>query len=209
MNPERRRAWARQCWRMAGPMLAGAVALAFGACGETRVSTSSTSPPRRTPSSVASASASASAEEPALPIADIQETDFTESDRSRDPFRSYENYFVAEAKSRVASQREVLLDQYSLDKLRLIGIVQRANPPVAMLVDPTGKGHTIHRGQFVGQAEVVQSSGRHGAEYEINWRVERIRDSDVVFVREDPQNPDVPTATKVLSLHPEGTLAPD
>jgi len=151
----------------------------------------------------ASASASASAE-PAVRLV-IEEYEFGESERSRDPFRSYEEYFATEAKGRVESQREVLLDKYPLDQLRLIGIVQNADPPVAMVVDPAGKGHTIKRGMFIGRAEVVQSPGQRGAAYELNWRVERIRDGDVVFVREDPQNPDVPSATKVIPLRTEET----
>jgi type IV pilus assembly protein PilP len=113
---------------------------------------------------------------------------------------------VAEAKGKVQSQRAVVLEQYSLDELKLVGIVQRANPAMAMLVDPSGKGHTITRGQFVGRPEVVQGSGQRGASYELNWRVERIREGDVVFVREDPANPDVPSATKVIALRPEGAL---
>jgi type IV pilus assembly protein PilP len=80
-----------------------------------------------------------------------------------------------------------------------VGIVSRIQPAKAMLVDPTGKGHVIKRGQFVGRAEIVQG-GTSGADYEINWRVERVRDSDVVLVREDPANPDVPSATRVISL---------
>lgn len=142
-----------------------------------------------------------------LPEMDFQEQEFSESDRSRDPFRSYVDFFVAEAKGRVQSQRAVVLEQYSLDELKLVGIVQRANPAVAMLVDPRGKGHTIKRGQFVGRSEVVQGSGKRGASYELNWRVDRIREGDVVFVREDPANPDVPSATKVIALRPDGALA--
>jgi type IV pilus assembly protein PilP len=39
----------------------------------------------------------------------------------------------------------------------------------------------------------------------VNWRVDSIRDGDVVLVRSDPANPDVPTATRVIPLRPEGT----
>ena len=76
---------------------------------------------------------------------------------------------------------------------------------VAKLVDPTGKGHVIQRGQFVGRPDVVQGTGRSGSTYEVNWRVDTIRDGDVVLVRSDPANPDVPTATRVIPLRPEGT----
>ncbi len=142
----------------------------------------------------------------APPKIDFQEAEFAESERSRDPFRSYANTFVDESKGRAKSQREVILDQYAIDELKLVGIVTGIHPAKAMLVDPTGKGHVIIRGQFVGRPEVVGAGSGTGAAYEINWRVDRIRDGDVVLIREDPQNPDVPSATRVLPLRPEGTV---
>ena len=152
---------------------------------------------------VAEAPAEPKAEGP--PAVEFQETDFAESERSRDPFRSFVKTFVEEARGKVRSQREVVLDQYAVDELRLVGIVTRIQPERALLVDPTGKGHVIVRGQFVGRAEVVQGGGS-GADYEINWRVDRIREGDIVLVREDPQNPDIPSATRVIALHPEGSV---
>ncbi len=137
---------------------------------------------------------------------EISEAEFTETERSRDPFRAFAKRFLEETKGRARSQREVVLAQYGVDELKLIGIVTRIQPAKAMLVDPTGKGHVIQRGQFVGRADVVQTTARSGATYEINWRVDRIRDGDIVLVREDPNNPDVPSATKVIPLRPEGSV---
>jgi type IV pilus assembly protein PilP len=150
----------------------------------------------------AAASASSAAARPP-PKVDVQETEFSESERSRDPFRSFAKSFEQDTNAKVHSQREVILSQYALDELRLIGIVTRAEPAKAMLVDPTGKGFVIQRGQFVGRADVVQAAGTSGTVYEINWRVDRIRPSDVVLIREDPSNPDVPSATRVIPLRPE------
>lgn len=139
------------------------------------------------------------------PMVAFQESEFSESDRSRDPFRSYAEQFAEEVKTRThGGEKPVVLRQYSLDELKLIGIVTRVHPAVAMLVDPTGKGHVIHRGQFVGRPEIVQAPGTSTASYEVNWRVDRIRAGDVVLVREDPSNPDVPTATRVIPLRPAG-----
>lgn len=145
---------------------------------------------------------SAVAEKPAekLPTVPLEEADFIESDRSRDPFRSYAQVFVEEARGSVRSQREVLLDQYSIDELKLVAIVGNANPARAMLVDPTGVGYVVVRGQYVGRAALVQPAGGVGASYEVNWRVDRIRDGDVVFVRDDPSNPEAPSATRVVPL---------
>jgi type IV pilus assembly protein PilP len=154
---------------------------------------------------VASASAAApvaSADRP--PVREFPESEFTETERSRDPFRPYARKFAEEAKGRVKSQRQVLLAEFSVDDLKLIGIVTRIQPSRAMLVDPTGKGHVVRRGDFVGRADLVQMAGASGATYELNWRLDRIRDGDVVLVREDPNNPDVPAATKVIPLRPEG-----
>jgi len=157
--------------------------------------------------STGAVAALAASDSAAPPKVDIQETEFTENERSRDPFRSFVTKFVEESKTKVHSQREVILGQYALDELKLIGIVTRMEPAKAMLVDPTGKGFVIQRGQFVGRADVVQAAGQSGTTYEINWRVDRIRSSDVVLVREDPSNPDVPSATRVIPLRPEETEA--
>jgi hypothetical protein len=113
--------------------------------------------------------------------------------------------FVEENKGTAKSQREVVLSQFGIDELKLIGIVTRVDPAKAMLVDPQGTGHVVQRGQFVGKADIVQAAGRTGASYEINWRVDRIRAGDIVLIREDPSNPDVPSATRVIPLRPEGT----
>ncbi|RYZ01884.1 MAG: pilus assembly protein PilP [Myxococcales bacterium] len=139
------------------------------------------------------------------PKLEIVEAEFNESERSRDPFRSFAETFREETKGAAKSQREVVLSKFAIDELRLIGIVTRAEPAKAMLVDPGGTGYVVQRGQFVGKADVVQAAGRTGASYEINWRVDRIRDGDIVLIREDPQNPDVPSATRVIPLRPEGT----
>jgi type IV pilus assembly protein PilP len=157
------------------------------------------------PPGAASAAAAAAQPKPkteAPPAVQFQETDFAENERSRDPFRSFAKSFADEARSKVKSQREVVLDQYSVDELRLVGLVTRIQPERALVIDPTGKGHILVRGQFIGRAETVQG-GSSGAEYEINWRVERIRDSDIVLVRDDPTNPDVPSATRIIPLRPE------
>jgi type IV pilus assembly protein PilP len=141
-----------------------------------------------------------------LPVTLNVPIDFADAARTRDPFTSYASEFAQEAKKRVKSQREVVLDQYGLDELKLAGLVTGIRPARAMLIDPKKTGHVVHEGQFVGRSEVVHG-GTSGAEYEINWRVDRIRDTDIVLVREDPANPDVPTATRVIPLRPDDMLA--
>lgn len=149
----------------------------------------------------ASAAPSASAASVAPPRPPIDESEFVESDLSRDPFRSYARSFVQTPSGPRPSDRVVLFRDYTLDEVKLVGIVTRVEPAQAMVVDPTGKGWVVKRGQFVGRPDVVQA-GAGSSTYEINWRVDRIRDGDVVFVRENPQNRDVPTITRIVPLRP-------
>ncbi|HEY6080828.1 MAG TPA: pilus assembly protein PilP [Polyangiaceae bacterium] len=184
----------------------------LGGCGDDVVSSASSSGggsasgggPAAAPQPGAPA-ASAAPGTAAAPKFEVTEADFNESERSRDPFRSFPEIFKEDTKGSTKSQREVVLSQFAIDELKLIGIVTRAEPAKAMLVDPGGTGYVVQRGQFVGKADIVQAAGRTGASYEINWRVDRIRDGDIVLIREDPANPDVPSATRVIPLRPEGT----
>jgi len=191
-------------------LILASIVVAFAACGESAVVAVAgdggvTQPPLRGAAAVAAAAPSSSASS-APPPATFHEDDFAESERSRDPFRSYATLFSEQGKTRVRSQRQVLLDQFAIDDLKLIGLVSRADLPRAMLVDPSGRGWVVLRGQFVGRAEIVRAGGPGGVEYELNWKVDRIREGDLVLVREDPAHPDIPPATRVIALRgPEAT----
>ena len=152
--------------------------------------------PQRGPAAaVAAPSASA-----AVPKIEFREDDFAETERSRDPFRSFAKLFSEQGKMRVRSQRQVLLDHYAVDDLKLIGLVTNTDMPRAMLVDPTGKGWVVTKGQFICRPEVVHAAGPGSVDYELNWKIDRIREGDLVLVREDPAHSDVPAATRVISL---------
>lgn len=138
---------------------------------------------------------------PPLPVREYEEKDFTETDQNRDPFRSFERIFITQAKGKVVLQRTVLVDRFALDELTLVGVVTRGDPR-ALFTDPGKLGWVVKVGDFVGKAELVRSGGPGGADVAINWRVDRIRDSDVVFVREDPSHPEIPAATRVVALYP-------
>jgi type IV pilus assembly protein PilP len=169
------------------------------ACGESKTSAPPPPPPVRT-SPVASASASTLP--PELKGPEYTENDFVESDRNRDPFRSFlvQNQPV---NKQALNQRKVELAQYSIDELKLVAIVQGGDRPRAMFVDPTGKGTVVYKGTFVCRAEVVHIGGSNGPEYQLNWRIDRIRPADVVLIREDPAQPAIPPATRIIPLHPE------
>jgi len=159
-------------------------------------------PPANRAALAASASASASGLPPELKAPEYTENDFVESDRNRDPFRSFivQNQQVSR---QALNQRKVELAQYSIDELKLVAIVQGADQPRAMFIDPSGKGTVVYKGTFICRPEVVHIGGSNGPEYQLNWRVDRIRDTDVVLIREDPAQPAIPPATRVIPLHPE------
>jgi type IV pilus assembly protein PilP len=192
-----------------GLVTATLASLSLAGCGEEPPVVGGPPPGGSSPAPAASASpartarpdGSAPADMPPLPLREFQEADFTESDRSRDPFRSFSSLFVSQAKGRVTIQRQVLVDRYALDELKLVGVVSRS-PARALLTDPTGLGWVAKVGDFVGKAEVVHAGGPTGVDVAVNWRVDRIRDSDVVFVREDPSHPEIPPTTRVIALRP-------
>lgn len=196
----------RRSGKCALQRLASLLALLLAACGdevvENQPAQATVSAKAPTPKTSRRAQPPADDKSEAPPKVEFQEDDFVETERSRDPFRSFYDLFDEGPDDPSAPRPPVILEDYSLDDLRLIGIVTRIRPAKAMLVDPNGKGHVIQATNLVGRAERVQT-GAGNAEYEINWKVDRIRDSDVVFVREDPSNPDVPSATKVIQLHPD------
>ena len=136
---------------------------------------------------------------PPLPLKTFEERDFSETDQSRDPFRSFAGAFVTNIKTPNGVQRKTLVERYALDELKLIGIVTRG-PARALLTDPSGLGWVAKIGDLVGKAELVHAGGPTGVDVAVNWRVDRIRPSDVVFIREDPSHPEIPPTTRVIAL---------
>jgi type IV pilus assembly protein PilP len=132
----------------------------------------------------------------------FRDTDFVESEQNRDPFRSALGG-VKPVRVPTAGQRPVLMPNTPIDSVKLIAIVTGIAQPRAMIVDEKGVGYVATRGDFVGQAEVVQSGASENLPVTLNWRVDRIRENEVVFAREDPTGPNRPPLTKVLALHTE------
>lgn len=82
--------------------------------------------------------------------------DFVESQHNRDPFRS----FLSDLSGRAVGgedQHKVLLDKFSLDELRLAAIVGPSGSTTAgwqaMLIDPTGFGIMVGRGDHVSRSD--------------------------------------------------------
>jgi type IV pilus assembly protein PilP len=178
-------------------------AIALLACEDEVVSGGSTPPPpvrRAAPAASASAAAAASASATVSPLG---EADFTRSDNNRDPFFSYAEVLKPAKEETTRTRTQAYADRFALDDLKLVGIVTGNTAPKAMFIDPEGKGWIVNLGHFLGRAETVKTGGSLGAEYELNWKVDRIRENDVVFIRETPGRPNVPSATRVVSLRSE------
>jgi type IV pilus assembly protein PilP len=135
---------------------------------------------------------------------ELPESVFIENDENRDPFRSFLAVFTVQAlpEEEFVPRPPVLLEDVSLDELRLIAIISgQGGNPRAMLVDPEGKGWVVRRGDYVGRGERVRI-GPGQPEREINWRVVRVRPDRIILVREDPVQAG-PPVTRVMRLYPE------
>jgi type IV pilus assembly protein PilP len=139
-----------------------------------------------------------------LPKMTFSDSDFAENERNRDPFRSFVASASATTKRTGNVQRDVILTQYALEELRLVAIVGGGDYSRAMVVDPDGKGWVIKRGDWVGRPELVHIGGVNGADYQVNWRVTKVRDGDVVFTREDPAQPAISPVSRVIVIRSDG-----
>lgn len=159
-------------------------------------------PPAAGTATGAAAPAAAKAAATVAPPPTYRDTDFVEGDRNRDPFRSFASEL--KAKVPVVAQRAVIMPNTEIDAMRLIAIISGISQPRAMLVDEKGVGYVTARGDFVGRADVVQGGGTENIPISLNWRVDRIRENEIVLAREDPSAPNRPPLTKVIPLHAEG-----
>jgi hypothetical protein len=132
----------------------------------------------------------------------FKDEDFVESIVNRDPFRSYTTVFRAEIPDGV--QRRVYMPTTAVEEMRLIAIVTGVPKPKAMLVDPLGVGHVVERGDYIGRPKVIQASGN--VAMTLNWRVDRIRDNEVVLSQEDATDPTRIALTKIIPLRDENAV---
>jgi type IV pilus assembly protein PilP len=133
---------------------------------------------------------------PPLPVADFPERAFQESVTNRDPFRNFaEPSEVTTPDDQPKDKSDVLVANYALEELKIVGIVTGSVGRV-LVQDPTGLGWVLRVGDFVGREEGGRSTGASSATH---WRLDRIRENDVVFIRESP-DPSTPATTRVLSM---------
>ncbi|MBX3250832.1 MAG: hypothetical protein KF901_26880 [Myxococcales bacterium] len=121
---------------------------------------------------------------------------------NRDPFRSFAKAF--RTRTVVAPQRTVLMPTTSIEEMRLMAIITGVAQPRAMLLDGSGVGHVVKRGDYLGRPEILQTGGAESMPVTLNWRVARIRSGELVLTREDPTAPDRPPLTRSIALYEEG-----
>jgi type IV pilus assembly protein PilP len=184
--------------------LAGGLALAACDANPALTAVPPQAAPAATPAPQAAPAAAAVAAESGSPT--YRDTDFVEGERNRDPFRSFASEL--RGKAPIAAQRAVIMPNTPIDAMRLIAIISGINQPRAMLVDEKGIGYVTARGDFVGKADVVQGGGTENIPIALNWRVDRIRENEIVLAREDPSAPNRPPLTKVIPLRDKDVVGP-
>lgn len=134
-----------------------------------------------------------------------KDEDFVESMTNRDPFKIYSTTMRAELAGADGSvQRRVYMATTAVEEMRLIAIITGVPKPKAMLVDPLGVGYVVERGDYVGRPKVVQASGN--VAMTLNWRVDRIRENEVVLTQEDATDPTRTALTKIIPLRQDSEL---
>ncbi len=131
----------------------------------------------------------------------FKDDDFVESERNRDPFRKYPAALGVRTGDAVAAdvQRAVIMPNTPVEAMRLIAIISGLPRPKAMLTDTSSVGYVVERGDYIGSPKVMQSPGN--VTMTLNWRVDRIRDNEVVLTRQDPTDPTRPPLSRVIELN--------
>jgi type IV pilus assembly protein PilP len=124
--------------------------------------------------------------------ADIPDREF-DATHARDPFA-----LAAKEPTRPPprDERPRKARRFDVSELKLVGLVTQTDAPRAMLVDPNGKGWVVTKGELVGRAE-------QNGDAQTSWRVDRIRDGNLILVREDPANAKAAPETRVLAMRTE------
>jgi type IV pilus assembly protein PilP len=132
----------------------------------------------------------------------FKDDDFVESDHNRDPFRSYANLLgPRRLEASAESQRSVIMPTTAVESMKLIAIISGLSRPKAMLTDTLGVGYVVQRGDYIGTPKVFQTTG--SVAMTLNWRVDRIRDTEVVLTRQDPSDPSRMPLSRIISMRDE------
>lgn len=83
----------------------------------------------------------------------LTKEDFTEADNNRDPFRSFLSSFAVQQV--VKPGHKIVLEKFSIEELKLAGIITGELQPRAMFIDPSGQGVSVIRGDHMSKADAV------------------------------------------------------
>jgi type IV pilus assembly protein PilP len=138
-------------------LLALAVVLAIGACGEPKP------PPRRAPPEAARPA------EPGAPVARPVEAEVAYSSvGKRDPFKSFVSELSA-AGGPVTTRCSTPLGRFELDQFRLVAVITGLPDPLAMVEAPSGVGYTVRKGACIGKNGGVVATIRTGEVVVTEW----------------------------------------
>ncbi|MET0390179.1 MAG: hypothetical protein ABW321_29675 [Polyangiales bacterium] len=138
---------------------------------------------------------------PKIESLSFKDDDFVESERHRDPFRSFNlnaRTNPSGPEVQMETQRLVIMPEVAVEEMRLIAVITGLARPKAMLVDPRNVGYVVQRGDYIGRPKVFQTTG--SVAMTLNWRVDRIRDNEIVLTRQDPSDPGRPPLSRIISM---------
>jgi hypothetical protein len=67
-----------------------------------------------------------------------------------------------------------------------------------MLTDPGGVGYVVQRGDYLGKAKLLAATG--SVPMTLNWRVDRIRENEVVLTRQDPTDASHTPMSRIITM---------
>lgn len=121
-------------------------AVALTACGEDESAAAAAATPKTDEAAAAEAAAAAAAAE--APKAQDLSYTYNAVNR-RDPFKTYFDELSQNEQQDQTNLTE--LQKVDLDKLKLVAVVVGTATPMAMVEDPSGRGHTVKIGTLVGK----------------------------------------------------------
>ena len=122
-----------------------AASTALAACGEEE----QTATPTVAPKTQSAAPAAAAEPEKKTADASYSYDVLVNGQPRRDPFKTYFDELNTDEKTDTSKLTE--LQKVDLDKLKLVAVVVGTATPMAMVEDPSGKGHTLKIGTLVGK----------------------------------------------------------
>jgi type IV pilus assembly protein PilP len=154
------------------------------------------------PGTASSASSTVSVAPKLTEALSFKDEDFVESEHNRDPFRSYSASFVKHGpEAPQGSQRLVIMPETAVEEMKLIAVISGLSRPKAMLTDKHNVGYVVQRGDYIGRPKVIQSTGN--VTITVNWRVDRLRETELVLTLQDPQDLSRPPLSRIIGMRDE------